>query len=244
MMWIKPDWPVPSHINAITTTRAGGYSQAPYASMNLGTHVDDDPVLVVRNRASLTEQLHLPDEPLWLEQVHSTVVADADSLTPEIVADASVSHASGKVCVVMTADCLPVLFTNKDGTIVAAAHAGWRGLNDGVLEATVKKMRCDTAEIAAWLGPAIGPKNFEVGEEVRDAFVSQHDEAQNAFKAGEKSGKWFADIYHLARIRLSTIGINSIHGGGLCTYDDSERFFSYRRDGVTGRMASLIWISD
>lgn len=242
MSWIEPDWPAPAHVKAVCTTRLGGYSQLPYDSLNLGTHVEDELETVLRNRQYLQASLNLPEEPLWLEQIHSTVVADADREQPEITADASVSHQTGKVCVVMTADCLPVLFTNQEGSVIAAAHAGWRGLNEGVLEATVNSMKCPVDEILAWLGPAIGPENFEVGEEVREAFVEKHPEADKAFVAGQEKGKWYADIYQLARIRLAACGVDKVYGGGFCTFADAKRFFSYRREGQTGRMASLIWI--
>jgi YfiH family protein len=243
MQWIKPDWPVPNHIKAISTTRFGGVSQAPYDGLNLGTHVEDDFHDVLANRKVVRETLDLPSEPLWLEQVHSTVVANADSSNPQLTADASVSRQSGTVCVVMTADCLPVLMTNKQGTVIAAAHAGWRGLNGGVLETTISTMNVAVDDIYVWLGPAIGSKYFEVGDEVRKVFMDCHEESDRAF-VGNEAGKWLADIYHLARIRLNALGVDDsqIYGGGLCTFEDEERFFSYRRQAKTGRMASLIWM--
>ena len=253
MQWITPNWPVPTHVKAASTTRAGGVSQSAYDSLNLGAHVGDELQSVLANRRIVKESLNLPSEPIWLEQVHSTVVADADSPQPELTADASVSHQVGKVCVVMTADCLPVLMTNQSGSVIGAAHAGWRGLNDGVLETTLDEMAVASQEVMIWLGPAIGPKHFEVGEEVREAFVSQHKQATEAFNASQNENKWYADIYQLARIRLVAMGVSAkhIYGGGYCTYSDkksdiegdSEKFFSYRRQATTGRMASLIWLS-
>lgn len=249
MQWIEPDWPVPSHIKAISTTRYGGVSRSPYDSLNLGLHVEDNEQYVLANRQSLRETLELPGEPLWLDQVHSTTVADADSENPVLTADASVSRQENQICVVMTADCLPVLFTNKKGTVVAAAHAGWRGLHGGVLEATVSNMKVKPEDVVTWLGPAIGAERFEVGDDVCDAFVESNDEAVQAFVSGHDKGKWFADIYELARIRLNSIGVNQVYGGGCCTYSDKDKhghykFFSYRRVARTGRMASLIWINN
>ncbi len=242
MNWIKPDWPAPKQVKAISTTRRGGYSQAPFDSLNLGTHVEDDLATVLNNRAKLKQALSLPSEPVWLEQSHSTQVVDADNNASPLTADASVSHQSGKVCIVMTADCLPVLLTNNAGTMIAAAHAGWRGLNDGILESTINRMQSPPEDIIAWLGPAIGSEHFEVGGEVREAFMKQHKESVQAFVAGENEDKWFADIYKLARIRLAAMGVSRVYGGGYCTYADKERFFSYRREAMTGRMASLIWL--
>ena len=245
--WITPDWPAPKHIKACSTTRLGGVSKAPFDSMNLGTHVEDLLEDVLSNREHLLVKLNLPTEPLWLEQIHGHQVANAGELDYSashiIKADASVSHVENKVCLVMTADCLPVLFTNRLGTVVAAAHAGWRGLNEGVLEATVAAMACDTSDILAWLGPAIGPGAFEVGDEVRDAFVDKQREATSAFKPAKEAGKWLADIYQLATLRLQGIGVEAVFGGGYCTYQDQQRFFSYRREGKTGRMASLIMVN-
>lgn len=241
--WLKPDWPAPAHVHAVVTTRQGGFSQAPFDSLNLGDHVGDDPYAVAKNRHLVGDLLHLPTEPLWLQQVHGTVVSgmNANSCTPQ--ADASVAFKPKQVCVVMTADCLPVLFCDKAGTRVAAAHAGWRGLCDGVLEETVKALDCPPSELLAWMGPAIGPTAFEVGEEVRAEFIQHDAQAEAAFVKGEQAGKWLGDLYVLARQRLQNVGLSAIYGGGLCTYTDSARFFSYRRDNRTGRMASLIWLS-
>jgi YfiH family protein len=236
---IIPDWPTPKKVRALQTTRSGGFSPAPYASLNLGNHVGDAPLIVERNRMLL--QPLLPSEPVWLKQVHGTVVADAGQAPCWPQADACITTHPGAVCVVMTADCLPVLLCDKQGSVVGAVHAGWRGLCDGVIEQTVHAMNAPPQTLIAWLGPAIGPQAFEVGEEVRAAFMAKQPEAAIAFAPGV-SGKWLADIYQLARLRLNALGITRIYGGGLCTYTDHERFFSYRRDGVTGRMGTFIWI--
>ncbi len=240
--WIRPDWPAPPRVRALVTTRRGGVSQGAWASLNLGTHVGDAPESVRANRAIVREQL--PAEPCWLDQVHGTAVAEADvpaDAPPR--ADASVARRPGAVCAVMTADCLPVLLCDRSGSVVAAAHAGWRGLAAGVLEATVAKLQVPPAKLVAWLGPAIGPDAFEVGGEVREAFVAADARAVSAFRPGVREGKWLADIYRLARLRLEAIGVHGVYGGGLCTVSDA-RFYSYRRDGVTGRFASLVWLAD
>ncbi|TCV90426.1 peptidoglycan editing factor PgeF [Sulfurirhabdus autotrophica] len=239
---IIPDWDAPSTVKAIITTRNGGVSDAPYAEMNLGDHVGDASDAVNQNRAIL--RLLLPNEPVWLKQVHGVHVANADILADGVIeADACVSHSKNNVCAVMTADCLPVLLCDDAGTVVGAAHAGWRGLVSGVIECTVKSMHVPPVSLMAYLGPAIGPKRFEVGEEVRQAFMDHDAAAQDAFVPHGES-KWLADIYLLARQRLAALGITRVYGGNFCTYTDNETFFSYRRDGVTGRMASLIWLSD
>jgi len=234
-----PDWAVPANVRVLQTTRNGGVSRAPWASFNLGDHVGDEPAAVAANRAALCA--HLPAEPLWLSQVHGTVAVDADQ-RPEIrEADAAFARQPGSVCVVMTADCLPVLLCDRQGTVVAAAHAGWRGLLAGILESTVAAMNVQPEALLAWLGPAIGPRCFEVGDEVRDAFVAEDSAAGLAF-VPHQSGKWLCDIYLLATQRLQRMGIAAISGGASCTVSEAERYFSYRRDGVTGRMASLIWL--
>lgn len=239
--FITPDWPAPVNVRALITTRQGGVSAAPYASFNLGDHVGDDPVLVGKNRHDLTAILPAP--PAWLTQVHGTLVLDASTVTETAPkADASIARAPGVVSVVMTADCLPVLLCDRAGTVVASAHAGWRGLLDGVLERTIESMAVPAAELLAYLGPAIGPATFEVGDEVRQAFVAHSALAADAFVASSHAGKWLADLYLLARQRLQVMGVNAVYGGQYCTYTDVERFFSYRRDGITGRMASLIWL--
>jgi len=242
--WIEPDWPAPVRVRALVTTRHGGVSAGPYGSMNLGAHVGDSPQAVAQNRAVL--RACLPAEPLWLDQVHGIEVVDASAAIEGcgvIRADASVATRPGAICAVMTADCLPVLFCDDAGTVVAAAHAGWRGLAAGVLDATVARMGVAPARIIAWLGPAIGPQAFEVGDEVRQAFVTADPAAARAFMPSGKSGKWFADLFLLARLRLRAAGVAHVFGGDVCTYADPLRYFSYRRDGVTGRLASLVWLS-
>jgi YfiH family protein len=238
---IIPDWPAPARVKSLMTTRQGGVSRAPWASLNLGDHVGDDPAHVAANRASLRQQL--PAEPGWLKQVHSARVVELGR-DAHFEADASFTRQAAQVCAVLTADCLPVLFCDRAGSVVAAAHAGWRGLADGVLEATVTAMQVPPGEVLAWMGAAIGPQAFEVGDEVKQVFAGRHPEAAAAFLPHPASspGKWLADIYQLARIRLNHIGVRAICGGKHCTFSEPERFYSYRRDGVTGRMASLIWL--
>ncbi|CDF93548.1 MULTISPECIES: peptidoglycan editing factor PgeF [unclassified Pseudomonas] len=236
--WLIPDWPAPARVKACVTTRAGGVSLAPFDSLNLGDHVDDDPGAVTENRRRLTDRFAI--RPAWLQQVHGIAVVEAD---PALVAtaDASWTATPGIACTAMTADCLPVLFCNRAGTRVAAAHAGWRGLANGVLEATLDSLATPADEIIAWLGPAIGPQAFEVGPEVREAFIAQLPRAEQAFVPSHNAGKFLADIYELARLRLAARGVSTVYGGGLCTVTD-PRFFSYRRSPRTGRFASLVWI--
>lgn len=238
--FITPDWPAPANVQALQTTRKGGVSVSPYDSFNLGSHVGDNPLAVSRNRMLLAPLL--PSEPVWLNQVHGIAVADAGRADCLPEADASVSTHPGAVCVVMTADCLPILLCDDQGSVVGAAHAGWRSLCDGVIEATVSAMNVPAPTLMAWLGPAIGPTAFEVGDEVRTAFMAKQAQAADAFVAGAE-GKWMADLYQLARLRLNVLGITRIYGGGLCTYSDPDRFYSYRRDGVTGRMGTFICLS-
>ena len=236
---IHPDWPAPENVRALMTTRTGGVSNAPWASLNLGDHVNDDPAHVAANRARL--RAHLPEEPGWLRQIHSARVVEAGT-EADPQADACFSRTPGRVCAVLTADCLPVLFCDRAGRVVAAAHAGWRGLAGGVLEATVAAMAVPPGDILAWMGAAIGPQAFEVGDDVRDAFMVQHPDTAAAFVPQGASGKWLADIYALARIRMAHAGVHAVTGGGRCTFSEADAFFSYRRDGVTGRMASAIWL--
>lgn len=239
---IYPQWPAPAGVRAVSTTRAGGISKPPYDSFNLAGHVGDENAAVQENRRQLISKLSLPAEPVWLDQVHGTGVVDAALAVDVQQADASYVRQPGVVCAVMTADCLPVLFCDQRGQAVAAAHAGWRGLASGVLEATVAAMGVPADSLFAWLGPAIGPGVFEIGDEVRTIFVDRQPEASEAFSPlGE--GQWLADIYHLARLRLALAGVGQIFGGGFCTFSDSERFYSFRRQSATGRMASLIWIA-
>ena len=247
LSFIRPNWPAPAQVKSLQTTRIGGLSRPPYASLNLGTHVGDDPLVVASNRQLLSP--YLPSEPVWVNQVHGVEVIDAETSSCLQNADASFTTQKNVVCVTMTADCLPVLLCDKAGTVVAAVHAGWRGLCDGVIEAAVKKMSVNNNEILAWLGPAIGPNAFEVGGDVREQFIQHHAQATSAFKPIENSNdKWLCDMYLVAKQRLNAIGVTQIFGGsvneGFCTYTDEARFFSFRRDNVTGRMASLIWLEN
>lgn len=239
--FLRADWPAPPGVQALQTTRLGGASQGAYAAFNLAAHCGDEPAAVARNRALLRQALALPAEPAWLNQVHGCAVARAP--VPGLpAADASVAEGHGQVCVVLTADCLPVLFCAEDGSAVAAAHAGWRGLAGGVLEQTVAALRRPPSRLLAWMGAAIGPAAFEVGPEVREAFVAQDPDAAACFVPG-KPGKLQADLYALARLRLRRAGLERVYGGGLCTHEDGQRFYSFRRDPVCGRMASLAWIA-
>ncbi len=244
---LRPDWPAPACITAAVSTRCGGVSEGPYRSLNTATHVGDDPDRVARNRDRLVERLGLPAQPVWLNQVHGTVVVDAGQCGAGVAADAAFATRAGVVCAVQTADCLPVLFCNRRGTRVAVAHAGWRGLLAGVLENTVGCFDTDDA-VLAWLGPAISREHFEVGPEVRDGFIDaarsdRRGATASAFTGGNRPGHWMADLYQLARLRLEPLGVG-VTGGGLCTFADAERFFSYRRDGVCGRMTALICINN
>ncbi len=238
-------WPAPPGVRAAFTLRHAGASPAPWSSLNLGSHVGDAPANVAANRAAVNGALQLPAEPLWLQQVHGARVADAErEPLPLAAADAAVSRAAGpaagRVLAILVADCLPVLFTSADGGVIAAAHAGWRGLAAGVLENTVSAMGVPAAEVHAWLGPAIGPQHFEVGDEVREAFMA-HDAAVATHFTRNARGRWQCDLPALARQRLRASGVTSLHGDAHCTYADATRFFSFRRDGQCGRMAALIW---
>jgi YfiH family protein len=244
---ISPHWPAIAGVRAVFTLRSGGASRAPYESCNLGGHVGDDPEAVRRNRRELCRAHDLPREPLWLEQLHGIQVVDADQalltgpagVPPQ--GDAAVSRQAGAVLAVLVADCLPVLFASLDGSAVAVAHAGWRGLAAGVLEATVAAL-AGHGPLQAWLGPAISGPHFEVGPEVREAFMAQEPAAAAAFTANSR-GRWQCDLRALARARLAAAGVSSIHADSGCTYAEPQRFYSYRRDGITGRMAALIWLS-
>jgi YfiH family protein len=242
--WLVPDWPVPPAVGALITTRHGGVSAGRHASLNVGRHVGDTADAVEENRRRLCAAL--PGPPLWLNQVHGTAVTVIDAATDLSVihtADAAVTMLRCQPCVVMVADCLPVLFCDLGGSCVAAAHAGWRGIAAGVLEQTVASMPAPAAQLMAYLGPAIGPDAFEVGAEVRAAFVELDARCDQAFVAvGEKEGKFRADLFQLARLRLHAAGVTKIFGGSDCTFSAPQRFFSYRRDGQTGRMAALIWL--
>ena len=239
--FLAADWPAPAHIKAGTTLRSGGVSLPPFDSLNLGDRAGDEPAAVATNRQRVRESLNLPNEPVWLYQVHGTRVVDAGcDIAGE--ADASIARHRDAVCAVMTADCLPVLFCDTAGRCWGAAHAGWRGLAEGVLEATIDALAAPPGDLMAWLGPSIGAHNFEVGEDVRAAFCERAPGDAAAFVARDTPGKYLADIYALARARLERAGVHAVYGGGLCTIDDAARFYSYRRNGArTGRMASLIW---
>jgi YfiH family protein len=242
LSFIRPNWPVPPHIHAFCTTRAGGNSLAPYDSFNLANHVDDNPQHVERNRQLLTQTAKLPESPRWLTQHHSIDVVNSRDWIKDMPADGLFSAEKNHVCVAMTADCLPVLICDTKGTQVAAVHAGWRGLADGILEQAIEQFTGEKRELLIWLGPAIGPTHFEVGQDVVSAFTAHLLEAESAFKQID-NGQFMADIYSLARQRLNALGVDAIYGGDYCTADDPDQFFSYRRDQVTGRMASLIWIA-
>ena len=253
-LWFEPDWPAPRGVRALSTMRGapatGGASQGPYAWLNLGAHVGDDPAAVAENRRLLRSRAGLPAEPSWLAQVHGVTVADLDGVGRDTAgrdaagslgpADAAITRRVGKVCAILTADCLPIVFTTDTGDGVGAAHAGWRGLAAGVIGATVRAMGVPPERLIAWLGPAIGPAHFEVGAEVRAAFLTTDSGAGDAFKA-TLTGKFMADLAMLARRQLKNLGVSRIYGCGDCTYAHADRYFAHRRDGVTGRQATLIW---
>jgi len=244
---IYPDWPAPGTVKAFTTSRKNGFSSAPYASLNLAQHVEDDCATVERNRDHLIKYFHLPSAPVWLQQTHSNKVIVADDfqhaqLPPE--ADASWTSSPNVVCAVLTADCLPVFFTNKQGDRIAVTHAGWRGVLNGIITESFFNTGIAAEDCLVWLGPAIGAEHFEVGTDVYEAFVDKNPENDTAFKQTDGQ-HWLCNIYQLAKIELQQLGIHSIYGGGLCTYADEENFYSFRRDGAkTGRMASLIWLTE
>lgn len=245
MQLITPNWPAPMHVKAFSTTRLGGVSSGPFNELNLGTHVGDDAAAVVNNRAMLEQAVNLPSAPLWLEQTHSIeVIEHTGQVTNNgasngavIAADGAYTHASNHVCVVMTADCLPLLLTNKQGDRVAAVHAGWRGMADGIIEQAVTKLDCDPQDVFAWAGPCISQQAFEVGLEVKQ----QLGGPDSAYRAHKEVTKVYANLTQLAQHRLAQLGIDAFFTNDHCTYKESERFFSYRRDGQTGRMATLIW---
>jgi polyphenol oxidase len=267
-LWFEPEWPAPRGVRVLSTLRGdsgggrgdgggsggsdsvggsggnsgscGGASQVPYASFNLGDHVGDDPAAVAENRRILRNEAGLPAEPVWLAQVHGITVADLDAGGPERPADAAVTRDAGKVCAILTADCLPVVLSTDTGDTVAAAHAGWRGLAAGVLGATVRAMKVPAARLVVWLGPAIGPMHFEVGGEVREALLKADSGAAGAFEPNI-GGRFMADLAMLARRQLANLGVERIYGGEDCTFARVDRYFSHRRDGVTGRQATLIW---
>jgi YfiH family protein len=241
---LVPEWPAPARVRAAFTLRSGGVSAPPFDTLNLGAHVGDAAACVDENRRRVRTALALPQEPAWLEQVHGTGVFDLDAAAASpasTTADAILTRRAGRVCVVQVADCLPVLFAAADGSAVAAAHAGWRGLAAGVLEATVARLAIEPQRLLAWLGPAIGAQHFEVGAEVRAAFTATDAGADAAF-VGNARGRWQCDLTMLAGRRLRSLGVRAVFGGNCCTYADPVRFFSYRRDGQCGRMAALIWL--
>jgi polyphenol oxidase len=247
-LWFEPDWPAPKGVRALSSLRGdrngGGASQAPYAWFNVGAHVGDDPAAVAENRRLLRSRAELPAEPSWLAQVHGAAVADLDAAGtgagPPVPADAAVTRRLGRVCAILTADCLPILFATDTGDAVAAAHAGWRGLVAGVVGATVRALAVSPERLIAWLGPAISRQHFEVGAEVREAFLRADAGAGDAFEA-RPTAKFMADLEMLARRQLQALGVSRIYGGGECTYARTDRYFSHRRDGITGRQATLVW---
>jgi hypothetical protein len=238
--WLTPDWPAPACVRALSTQRGGGVSAAPYESLNLGAHVGDLPAAVAENRRRLAAAAGVPEEPHWLRQVHGARVLDLDR-DEQGDADASVARRSGRVCAILTADCLPVLLAEESGEAVGAAHAGWRGLAAGVIEAAVSALSVPPQRLLAWLGPAIGPGHFEVGPEVRDSLLAADRRAEHCILRNPR-GRYMADLYGLARSRLRSLGVQRVYGGGECTYAQVDRYFSHRRDAPTGRQATLIWL--
>lgn len=241
--WLEPDWPAPCRVRAASTLRIGGVSEGDFASLNLAAHVGDGAAAVTENRRRLQAALNLPAQPLWLNQVHGINVVEAKTQPAPPAADAAVSRTANQVCVVMTADCLPVLFCDRDATRVGAAHAGWRGLVGGVLGATVTALDVAPEKLLAWLGPAIEQEQFEVGDEVREQFLARDAGNETAF-ARNARGRWQADLYALARRELARLGVTEVYGGGFRCYADAQRFFSYRRDTRTGRMATMVWLGE
>jgi len=239
--WITPDWPAPQQVHAASTCRTGGFSQGKFASLNLAQHVSDDMAHVLANRELIKNKLSLPSNPVWLQQTHSTQVVCADFIKGAIEADASYTRRKNIVCTILTADCLPLLLCNQQGTYIAAIHAGWRGLLTGIIENTL--LTAPTSQLFAWLGPAIGSQCFEIGTELRTAFLDKSSDFSDAFKA-LSNDKYLADIYQIARIILKKHGVQAIYGGHHCTFTEVDHFYSYRREGQTGRMASLIWLAN
>ncbi len=242
MKTIVPNWSAPKNVKAFASTRVGGFSTGSYQGLNLGVHVGDDRSVVEKNRNWLTQQANMPGAPIWLNQTHSTVVAEVSEPTTQVLdADGVFTSATNLVCSAMTADCLPVVLTNTQGTQVAAVHAGWRGLANGIVENALAMF---SGEVMAWLGPAIGPEAFEVGEDVLQAFMDFDPRAEQAFVPCDIKGKWLADMSKLATQRLNKVGVTQVFDSGLCTYQNQQDFYSYRRDGVTGRQATFIWLED
>lgn len=241
--WIVPEWPAPSRVRALSTLRGGGVSCAPYDTFNLAEHVGDDRHAVTVNRQRLITAAALPSMPLWLKQVHGAHTIHAGEVAGTVSADACFTDRPAQVCAILTADCLPLLICDTQGRRVCALHAGWRGLVNGVVEAAVTALGMPGRDLMAWMGPAIGPDNFEVGDEVRTRFMSADRDSLHAFRPSPQ-GRWLADIYQLTRLRLERQGVGHIYGAKWCTVSDPERFYSYRRDGKTGRMASMIWLQE
>lgn len=243
--WVlAADWSAPARVRGLVTTRQGpGMSAGPFAAFNLGDACGDEPAAVAFNRECLTQALRLPSDPCWLRQVHGAAVArfPHPCETDPPAADAAITDQAGTVLAVLSADCLPVLLCATDGSEIAVAHAGWRGLAAGVLEATLAAMRTPSSRVLAWLGPAIGAQRYEVGEDVREAFIESDAKMASAFRSS-RQGHWHCDLYALARQRLDACGVAEARGGGLCAYSDATRFYSHRRDGTSGRMASLLWL--
>lgn len=238
---LRPNWPAPPRVRAVSTTRRGGVSAGAYASLNLGGHVGDDPNHVQENRRRLRATLGLPADPVWMRQVHGANVVDAATVVPDSEADGAYSNRTDIACAVLSADCLPIFICNRQGTEVGLLHAGWRGLASGIVEAGLRAFRSPVAELMVWFGPAIGARAYEVGSDVRDAFVAPDAQAAAAFRAAA-AGKWYMDIYQVTRLQLAAHGVRAMYGGEHCTATQVELFFSHRRDGLTGRMASLIWL--
>ena len=241
--FIYPARDIPKGVNMVITTRQGGFSQGPYDSLNLSTQVGDDRQAVEKNRHYIRDVLQLPDEPFWLKQEHGNQVLIVGDDSSSNIADAGIAFVTGKVCVVMVADCLPILIYDAKATRVAAVHCGWRGLANDLLENVVEKLDCPPADLHVWMGPAIGPDAFQVGDDVRNIFIEKDSDSALSFLPDNR-GNWMANIYQLARIRLRSIGVENVSGGFYCTYHDSHNFYSYRRDGVTGRIAALAWLSN
>jgi polyphenol oxidase len=247
-VWITPSWSAHARVRAVVTTRAGGYSSPPYHGFNVAAHVKDDPSVVARNRQLLQDRIGASNRLFWVNQVHGSIVrvlSEQESADSMPNADAIYTRHSQQALAIMTADCLPMFLAAADGSEIAVVHAGWRGLSQGVVENTLACFQCDPGQIHAWLGPAIGPDHFEVGEEVRQTFLQKSSVPElisTAFKPAALAGKWWADLYQIARIRLVQAGVTSVAGGQYCTYRDEKYFYSYRRDHVTGRMASVIWL--
>jgi polyphenol oxidase len=239
--WLEADWPAPAAVRVVSSFRTSGVSAPPYDSLNLAEHVGDVAAHVADNRRRLTAAAGLPSEPVWLEQVHGTRVLDVDAACEVAPADAIFTRQRGRVCAILTADCLPLVLAADAGDLVGAAHAGWRGLAAGVIESTIDALGEAPARLLAWLGPAIGPEHFEVGAEVREALLVQDGGAAQAFTPNAR-GRYRADLFTLARRRLVAAGVKRIYGGGVCTFADKARYFSHRRDGITGRQGTFIWL--